>query len=234
MHKNNNEEAAGTNELSAWWNWEMDDQGLYKGWDSKLVPFLAKLEIKLVWPLAPFLHNVSKLGKPDFKRNMYDEAFQRGCLVLRKGKVLERTFRQTQQLPFATVDLRKDFCRKWFADSVILPAAAVLTIPPLSSSSSSQKAFNNKGGGGWIAEFGEALPPLDSAKTSDLNVFPELWARTSEIAVSSLNLNLTKDANKYFFSLRSSGASSARHSFLDYVGDNMVTWVRYAFSFLRQ
>ena len=62
-----------------WWNWELDDSR-YARWQD-MVGALQTDDIRVMGYINPYFHDVLSAGKDAFRRNLYQEARDRGYLI---------------------------------------------------------------------------------------------------------------------------------------------------------
>jgi sulfoquinovosidase len=182
-----------------WWNWELDHDR-YPHWTDLVKEFQAE-GVSVMGYINPFLVEVEG-QKPNYRRNLYQEALDSGFLVLNeKGK----PYLNVTSFKAALLDLSHPGCRSW--------------IKSLIKSELIEQGFR-----GWMADFGEALPfdvRLNNATSTAAyhNLYPQEWAQINREAIEEAGLgdDLT------FFS-RAAFTRSPTFSTLFWQGDQMVNW----------
>ncbi|MDP7035577.1 MAG: alpha-glucosidase [Planctomycetota bacterium] len=184
-----------------WWNWEVDRKR-YPDWN-RLISELRQQNIRVLGYVNPFLTPVDE--KPEVKRNLYQEALERGFLVRRSDGTPYLSPITT--FDAALVDLTNPEASAWLK--------SVIRVQLLET-----------GVSGWMADFGESLA-FDSSLHQNAdpwiehNRYPERWA--------SLQRELLEDENLIGSCLifhRSGFSRSPEHAISFWLGDQMVTWDR--------
>ncbi|KAK3271285.1 hypothetical protein CYMTET_20354 [Cymbomonas tetramitiformis] len=179
-----------------WWNWELDES--YSDWPS-LVTDLNGRGIQLLTYVNPHLTDVST--KPSFTRNMYKEALDAGYLMRHcSGELVHLG---SFGFDAGIVDLSNPAAFEWMKDVV--------------------RSQLRIGARGWMADFGEAVP-FDACLHNGTGVewhnrYPVEWARLNAEVVREEGLE-----DEVMFFTRAAGQGSARHTTLQWLGDQMTTW----------
>ncbi|CAN5857153.1 alpha-glucosidase [soil metagenome] len=183
-----------------WWNWELD-RDHYPGWNS-LRESLQSRGVRVMTYINPFLcDDVSK--KEDHRRNLFEEAAERGYLV--KDQKGEPYRVRISSFSAGLLDLTNPEARTWIKDLI-------------------KDELIGSGTSGWMADFGEGLP-YDAVLFSGAdpkayhNRYAEEWARVNREAISEAG----RDDDIVFFN-RSGYTESPRYSTLFWVGDQLVDW----------
>lgn len=182
-----------------WWNWEVDDQQ-YPHWQS-LINDLRAEDIRVLTYVNPFLVNVA--GKPGAKRNLFKEASDKNFLVRDNDGAL--CLIPNTSFSAGLLDLTNPGACAWMKDVI-------------------RNQVIGAGASGWMADFGEALPynaRLNSGQSaaSFHNEYPEAWARLNREVIDD-----TGHGEDFVFFTRSGYRSSPRHTTLNWLGDQLVTW----------
>ena len=183
-----------------WWNWELDHDR-YPGWDT-LVDDLKGEGIRVMTYLNPFL--VDPREKGSHRRNLYQEALDRGFLIKRNGApylIMNTSFSA------AMLDLANPEARTWIKEVI-------------------KDELISTGAAGWMADFGEALPfdaelydGIDAAEFH--NEYPEVWAQVNREAIQEAGLD-----DEIVFFMSSGFSRSPRHNTLFWMGDQLTSWTR--------
>lgn len=183
-----------------WWNWELDHER-YPGWRA-LVESLKASGIRVMTYLNPFL--VDPQEKGSYRRNLYQEALERGYLIKRNGApylILNTSFSA------AMLDLSNPDARAWVKE--VIKDELIAT-----------------GASGWMADFGEALPfdaELYQGRDAAVfhNEYPEAWAQVNREAIQEAGLD-----DEVVFFMRSGYSRSPQHNTLFWMGDQLTSWSR--------
>jgi alpha-glucosidase len=182
-----------------WWNWELDQQH-YPNW-KQLSDDLAAADISLMGYINPFLVDVAG-DKPQFQRNLYQEALDSGFLVLdEKGA----PYMNVTSFKAALLDLSHPGCRQWVKELI-------------------KSELIGNGFRGWMADFGEALPFDVSLKNVSStanyhNLYAQEWAQINREAIEEAGLG-----DEITFFSRAAFTQSPKYSTLFWQGDQMVNW----------
>ncbi|HPX47056.1 MAG: Alpha-xylosidase [Spirochaetes bacterium ADurb.Bin269] len=167
--------------------------------DDKLYPALSETIRKLRESGVRFLGYINPFLATE--RELYREASEKGYLVRNEGG--SEAMITVTTFPAALVDLANPEAFEWIK-SVI------------------KEYMIGAGLSGWMADFGEWLPPgavSASGKASELlhNEYPVLWARANAEAIREAGLE-----NEIFFFCRSGYSGSAKSVPAFWAGDQMV------------
>jgi len=138
-----------------WWNWESDDV-TYPDWGGMVAGLRAEHGVRVLSYVNPFLVNATAkvdpaTGAPAFRRNLLQEASDRGYLVQRGAAAGGGDYiLKAGSFDFGTVDLSSAAAADWFTrvlvDNMLLPGAG---------------GGNATGGvSGWMHDFGEYVYSL--------------------------------------------------------------------------
>lgn len=185
-----------------WWNWESDSE-LYPNWPA----FIEKLgDIKVLSYVNTFLADVETGGKPTFRRNLYREAEKQGFLVMDQNNRAPLSLNSGPNFKAGLVDIFNPKAFEWLKRILV----AELSL----------------GVNGWMADFGEFLPPgahtIDGvASAADHNRYAEVWSELQESVLDQVGRD-----DKLIFH-RSGFTQSPGRTSLFWTGDQLVTWDRY-------
>lgn len=185
-----------------WWNWELDGQR-YPGWD-RLVADLRRDDVRVMTYVNPFLADPS--GKADYRRNLFDEARERGYLV--EDPDGGPYMIEAGDFSAAMVDLTNPGARDWIKGVI-------------------EENLLREGASGWMADFGEGLPydaVLHSGESAAAyhNRYPEEWAEVNREAIREAGRG-----DEIVFFNRSGFTRSPGKSTLFWLGDQLVSWDGY-------
>lgn len=184
-----------------WWNWELDRER-YPQWP-ELRRELDSAGVKLMTYINPFLVPVET--KENHRRNLFQEARARGFLV--RNEQGEPYLIRNTDFSAGLLDLTQPDARAWIRAII-------------------REELIGNGASGWMADFGEALPP-DARLASQEDAFrvhnryPEDWAKVNREAIESQPDSL---AQQLVFFSRSGYTRSPRYSPLFWLGDQLVSW----------
>ncbi|KAI9473929.1 MAG: glycosyl hydrolases family 31-domain-containing protein [Benjaminiella poitrasii] len=201
-----------------WWNWESDDD-LYPNWENFVHELVKETEeeegkkMRVLTYVNPLLSNVNM--KPRYKRNLFNEAQEKGYLV--KSPQSSSSEHQALSIQFGLgleagiLDLTNPDTRTWIKQIL-------------------KEQVWNSGISGMMVDFGEHLPCdpkksiLHSGETAATyhNHYPEEWAQLHQEIVMELE---KEDEAVCFF--RSGYTHSPGHMNLFWAGDQNVTWDQY-------
>ncbi len=182
-----------------WWNWEVD-YDRYPGWDH-LVQELNDNGIRVMVYINPNLVDVT--GKPNVRRNLFQEAIENDYLVKNTGG--SPYLIQNTSFDYGLVDLTNPKAANWLINVI-------------------EEQVIGAGAAGWMADFGEGLPydavlsqPNDENATMLHNRWPVIWAGLNQRVIQQSEDELV------FFS-RSGFTGSQRVTSLFWEGDQIVSW----------
>jgi len=186
-----------------WWNWELDTDH-YPKWD-ELRALLAEDDVRLLIYFNPFLADVAGV-KPNVRRNLFDEAAERGFLVEEHDGTPYLLL--NTDFSAGLLDLTDVEARNWIKE--VMKEQIVLT-----------------GATGWMADFGEALPydtQLSSGEPTRTyhNRYPEVWAQLNRELIEEIGLG-----DEAVFFHRSAFTRSPAYATLFWEGDQTVAWDRH-------
>lgn len=182
-----------------WWNWEVDEDR-YPGWND-LVADLKADGVRVMVYVNPNLVDVSE--KPNARRNLFQEALEKGYLVRRPDGspylLLNTSFY------YGMVDLTNPEAVAWLKEVI-------------------REQVVGAGASGWMADFAEALP-YDAVLVNNNpralhNQWPVLWARLNREVVEESGGDLV-------FFTRAGFTGSQGVSTLFWEGDQLVSWGRH-------
>jgi alpha-glucosidase len=182
-----------------WWNWEVDEER-YPNWDD-LVQDLKADGVRVMVYVNPNLVDVSE--KPNARRNLFQEALEKGYLVRRPDGspylLLNTSFY------YGMVDLTNPEAVAWLKDVI-------------------REQVVGAGASGWMADFAEALPYDAVLASGDARVlhnqWPVLWAELNREVVEE------SGGDQVFFT-RAGFTGSQGASTLFWEGDQLVSWGRH-------
>ncbi|GMI00611.1 hypothetical protein TrVE_jg13280 [Triparma verrucosa] len=216
------------------WNWELDGE-FYPGWNERVKEWEEEGIRTLVY-INPCLSTRVEEFKPYGRRNLFEEAKERGFLIMRENGEVYVQSSASDEFQFGTVDLTDPEAREWYIEVVIncnimcSCTVANTKYPPLKEFSGDVKCgMGGEGEGvkGWMADFGEYLPfdvvlkdGTDGGRRH--NDWPSLWAGVNGEAVGR-----KKNWKEYLFFSRSGSLKSplvASKGGMFWVGDQNTAW----------
>ena len=153
-----------------WWNWELDDSR-YARWQD-MVGALQTDDIRVMGYINPYFHDVLSAGKDAFRRNLYQEARDRGYLIRTSDSSLATT--GGANFLAYVLDVTNPDARKWMK--------AVI-----------KEEMLGVGLSGWMAGLPVTLPLNaelfeDNNPTTNHNRYPEYWASLNREAIEEAGM----------------------------------------------
>lgn len=187
-----------------WWNWELDDSR-YARWQD-MVGALQTDDIRVMGYINPYFHDVLSAGKDAFRRNLYQEARDRGYLIRTSDGSLATT--GGANFLAYVLDVTNPDAREWMKTVI-------------------KEEMLGVGLSGWMADFGEALPLNaelfdGSNPTANHNRYPEYWASLNREAIEEAGMG-----EEAVFFMRAAYTRSPEHSTLFWAGDQASNWDNY-------
>ncbi len=182
-----------------WWNWQRDSE-LYPSWESLRAQLKAD-DVRLLGYFNPFLVDVG--AKPGAKRNLYQEALEKGYLV--KDEQGEPYQIDITDFAAGLVDITNPSAFNWLKTII-------------------KQQVRGNGFSGWMADFGEALPVQAQLASGDdgldfHNLFAQEWARLNAEVVKELGLQ-----GEAVFFMRAGFSQSPAYASLFWLGDQNTSW----------
>ncbi|KAH8555350.1 glycosyl hydrolases family 31-domain-containing protein [Umbelopsis sp. PMI_123] len=187
-----------------WWNWESDNV-LYPHW-GELVTDLKADNVRMLNYVNTFLADVK--SKPSAKRNLYQEASEKGLLVKDAKTGGNLVVSSGPEWEAGLLDITNPECREWFKTLM-------------------KESVFQYGVSGMMTDFGE-YTPYDSAvgtfhsgvpAEEFHNQYPQEWAKLAYEVVQELGLE-----NEAVMFHRSAFTKSPGYMNLMWAGDQNTTW----------
>ncbi|KAI9355960.1 family 31 glycoside hydrolase [Zopfochytrium polystomum] len=190
-----------------WWNWENDDV-LYPNWPEFVGGLFRKHKVRTLSYVNTFVADVST-GKPTYRRNLYKEALDQNFLVRDATGQNPLRINSGPNFQAGLVDLFNPAAQDWLKKALV-------------------DIFSVEGVSGYMADFGEFLPPgavLTSGKvatTADHNLYTEVWTKLQEDVLKTV-----KSPDDKLIFHRSGFTKSPGLASAFWTGDQLVDWDEY-------
>lgn len=191
-----------------WWDWSLDLEHYPRWYD--LLRSLEQSGISVLGYINPYLVDTgAREGRESIKQqSLFKIAKEKGYLVKDPSDPNVPLMIKNTSFEAAIVDLSDSEAFDWLKDMI-------------------KERMVNAGIIGWMADFGEALPPEVELKQGTglewHNRFPEEWARLNRELIDSLD----EGTQRYLFFNRSGYLRTPRHSQLTWLGDQLTSWKKY-------